>query len=49
MMNDRPSQEEQRLRMLAGDHYRNARRLAERLVAAEDELRRLKTNPNERN
>lgn len=39
--------EEKRLRSLADDHYRNARRLARRLVAAEDELRRLKKERNQ--
>ena len=35
--------EVKRLKSLAADHFRNSRRLAHRLVIAEDELRRLKS------
>lgn len=41
-MTDADKRERQRLKSLAADHSRNSQRLAHRLVAAEDELRRLK-------
>lgn len=37
-----PDREHQRMKSLAADHYRNARRLAAHLVAAEEELRKMK-------
>lgn len=39
-----PSRKERLLKSLASDHFRNAQRLARRLVAAEIEIERLKGN-----